>query len=204
MPNVTFTGNAIALQKEKTAFLIFDEHILALMEQDFDTRNRVFPATSFQNSQAIIEAYLAAGNGNFYVADSLEDLAAQTGIEPKALQETVDQYNLYCDQGYDEQFNKKRTYLRPLRGKKWYAGRHFPSAYGSAGGIKINEHAQVIGQDWNPIPGLYAAGTDACSIYGDSYPFIFPGTSMGFALNTGRIAAEHIANKLKNQTTLVQ
>ena len=202
MPNVTFTGNAIALQKGKTAFLIFDEHILALMEQDFDTRNRVFPATSFQNSQAIIEAYLAAGNGNFYVADSLEDLAAQTGIEPKALRRTVDQYNTYCDQGYDEQFNKKRAYLRPLRGKKWYAGRHFPSAYGSAGGIKINEHAQVIGQDWNPIPCLYAAGTDACSIYGDSYPFIFPGTSMGFALNTGRIAAEHIASNLKNENTL--
>ncbi len=49
----------------------------------------------------------------------------------------------------------------------------------------------MIGEDWKPIPGLYAAGTDACAIYGDSYPFIFPGRSMGFALNTGRIAAEN-------------
>jgi fumarate reductase flavoprotein subunit len=81
--------------------------------------------------------------------------------------------------------------LRPIKKGKYYAARHFPSAYGSAGGIKINEKAEVIGQDWQPIKGLYAAGTDACSIYGDSYPFIFPGTSMGFALNTGRIAVEN-------------
>lgn len=198
MPNVTFTANAISLQKDKTAFLLFDEGILNRMETDFDTRNRVFPITCFQNAQAIIGGYLQSGRGNFYVADTLEDLCEQTGIEFDGLNATLDRYNAYCEAGYDEQFNKNRTYLRPLRGGKWYAARHFPSAYGSAGGIKINEKAQVIGQNWKPIPGLYAAGTDACSIYGDSYPFIFPGTSMGFALNTGRIAAENIVDYLKN------
>ncbi len=193
MANVTYTGNAISLQKDKTAFLIFDDTILEEMEKDFDTRNRVFPKTNFANSQAIIDAYLKSGIGNFYVADSIEDLCKQTGLEQEGLEKTIAQYNAFCQKGYDEQFNKDRKYLRPLKGKKWYAGRHFPSAYGSAGGIKINEKAEVIGQDWKPIKGLYAAGTDACSIYGDSYPFIFPGTSMGFALNTGRIAAETIA-----------
>ncbi len=194
MANVTYTGNAIALQKDKTAFLIFDEHILQIMEKDFDTRNRVFPKTCFENAQAIIEVYLKSGKDNFYVADSVEDLCKQTGIDLEGLQSTLESYNTYCQNGYDEQFNKERKFLRPLTGKKWYAGRHFPSAYGSAGGIKINEKAEVIGQDWKPIKGLYAAGTDACSIYGDSYPFIFPGTSMGFALNTGRIAAESISS----------
>ncbi|MBU1295935.1 MAG: FAD-dependent oxidoreductase [Gammaproteobacteria bacterium] len=193
MANVTFTGNALALQKNKTGFLIFDEHILHEMEQDFDTRNRVFPKTNFENSSQIIDDYLKSGKGNFYVADTLEDLAEQTGIDTERLRETVNTYNSYCQNGYDEQFNKERKYLRPLKGGKWYAGRHFPSAYGSAGGIKINEKTQVIGQDWKPIKGLYAAGTDACSIYGDSYPFIFPGTSMGFAINTGRIAIESIS-----------
>jgi len=197
MANVTFTGNAISLQKKKTAFLIFDDRLLKLMEQDFDTRNRVFPATCFAGSESVIAEYLRAGKGNFYVADSIEELCEQTGIELAGLHETIATYNTYCDQGYDKQFNKNRAYLRPLRGQKWYAGRHFPSAYGSAGGIKINERAEVIGQDWHPIKGLYAAGTDACSIYGDSYPFLFPGTSMGFALNTGRLAAESIQQYLK-------
>lgn len=198
MPNVTFTANAISLQKDKTAFLIFDEAILQRMEQDFDTRNRVFPKTCFENAQQLIEGYLQSGKGNFYVADTLDDLCEQTGIDTEGLKSTIEWYNAYCQNGYDEQFNKERKYLRPLTGGKWYAGRHFPSAYGSAGGIKINEKAEVIGQDWKPIRGLYAAGTDACSIYGDSYPFIFPGTSMGFALNTGRIAVESAAEYIKN------
>jgi len=168
MANVTYTGNAITLQKEKTAFLIFDDTILELMEKDFDTRNRVFPATKFSNSLEVISEYLNSGKGNFYVANSIEELCAQTGIETSALKKTLADYNVFCEKGYDEQFNKKSSYLRPLKGDKFYAARHFPSAYGSAGGIKINEHAQVIGQDWKPIKGFYAAGTDACAIYGDS------------------------------------
>lgn len=198
MANVTFTGNALTLQKDKTGFLIFDECLLKIMEQDFDTRNRVFPKTNFENSQAIIENYLKSGRGNFYVADTLEDLCQQTGIDFEGLKGTIENYNTYCLNGYDEEFNKERKFLRPLTGGKWYAGRHFPSAYGSAGGIKINHKAEVIGHNWKPIKGLYAAGTDACSIYGDSYPFIFPGTSMGFAINTGRIAIENACNYLKN------
>jgi fumarate reductase flavoprotein subunit len=197
LPNVTFTANAIAQQKNKTAFLIFDENLLKLMEQDFDTRNRVFPHTCFTNPHDTIKAYLKAGNGNFYVAESIENLCEQTGIDLENLKNTFQTYNEYCRVGYVALFNKKQQYLRPITHTKLYAARHFPSAYGSAGGIKINEKTEVIGQDWKPINGFYAAGTDACSIYGDSYPFIFPGTSMGFALNTGRMAAESIANKYK-------
>ncbi len=192
MPNVTFTANAIALQKNKTAFLIFNDAVLKMMEKDFDTRNRVFPKTSFENAEEIINTYLHSGKENFYVADTLELLCEQTGIDVSGLKETVINYNNFCQKGYDELFNKEAKYLRQLNGGKWYAGRHFPSAYGSAGGIKINEKTEVIGSDWKPIKGLYAAGTDACSIYGDSYPFIFPGTSMGFAINTGRIAVESV------------
>lgn len=191
LPNVTFSANAIAQQKDKTAFLIFDEAILHIMEKDFDTRNRVFPHTHFANAQATIAAYLQSGKGNFYVADSIEELSEKTGIDTEGVKKTIETYNAYCKKGYDALFNKDNAYLRPIKKGKFYAARHFPSAYGSAGGIKINEKAEVIGQNWLPIKGLYAAGTDACSIYGDSYPFIFPGTSMGFALNTGRIAAEN-------------
>jgi fumarate reductase flavoprotein subunit len=49
------------------------------------------------------------------------------------------------------------------------------------------------------IPGLYAAGTDACSIYGDTYVFILPGNTMSFALNSGRIAGENAAEYIKSE-----
>lgn len=38
------------------------------------------------------------------------------------------------------------------------------------------------------IPGLYSAGSDANTIYADSYNFTLPGNTMGFAVNSGRIA----------------
>ena len=41
------------------------------------------------------------------------------------------------------------------------------------------------------IPGLYAVGLDAGGMYGDSYHLIFPGSTIGFAVNSGRIAAEN-------------
>ena len=45
-----------------------------------------------------------------------------------------------------------------------------------------------------PIEGLYSAGSGANTIYGDSYNFTLPGNSMGFAVNTGRMAGESVAD----------
>jgi len=50
-----------------------------------------------------------------------------------------------------------------------------------------------MNQESKVIPGLYCAGTDACNIFGDSYPFILSGNTMGFCLNSGRIAGENAA-----------
>jgi len=73
----------------------------------------------------------------------------------------------------------------------------FTSGYGSLGGIKINHKTEVLDKNWDPLPGLYAAGTDACTIYGDSYVFVLPGNTMGFALNSGRMAGENAAEYIK-------
>ena len=45
---------------------------------------------------------------------------------------------------------------------------------------------------------IVVAGTDTCSIYGDSYPFILPGNTMGYALNSGRIAGINAAEYIKS------
>jgi fumarate reductase flavoprotein subunit len=59
------------------------------------------------------------------------------------------------------------------------------------GGIKINHRCEVVTEEQYPIPGLYAAGVDANSVFADSYIFILPGNTMGFALNSGRMAGEN-------------
>lgn len=67
----------------------------------------------------------------------------------------------------------------------YYAARIRPGGYGTVGGIRVNENCEACDKDFEPIPGLYAAGADACNLYDDSYMFLLPGNSMGFAVNSG-------------------
>ena len=194
MPNTTFTGNAISRQKERTAFIVFDEAIKRLMEtQGFDFVSVVFPFTKAVDFDHLLQGHLEKGFKEVFVADSLDELAAKTGIDREGLQKTVEEYNGFCEKGHDDVFNKSYGLLRPIKTPRFYAGRFLPGAYGSVGGIKINHKTEVLNKQWKTIPGLYAAGTDACSIYGDSYVFILPGNTMGFAVNSGRIAGENAA-----------
>jgi fumarate reductase flavoprotein subunit len=198
MPNPTFTGNAIALQKDRCAFLIYDEDIKKQMECDFDFRDFVFPITRFENADNVIHDVLETGYKHLFVADSLEELADKISIDYEGLQKTIDEYNQNCAKGYDDLFNKAHKYLRPIETPKYYAGRYFPSSYGSLGGIKINHKTEVLDKNWDVMPGFYAAGTDACTIYGDSYVFALPGNTMGFALNSGRMAGENASEYIKS------
>ena len=45
-------------------------------------------------------------------------------------------------------------------------------------------------QDETPIRGLYAAGNDVGGMYGDSYDLLMAGSTVGFAVNSVRIAVE--------------
>ena len=81
----------------------------------------------------------------------------------------------------------------------FYCCKQYVGAYGSLGGVKVNHKLQVLTQESKVIPGLFAAGTDACNIFGDSYPFILSGNTMGFCLNSGRIAAESATADLEEE-----
>jgi fumarate reductase flavoprotein subunit len=140
-----------------------------------------------------LERAMAEGTRDFFVADSIEELAEQAGINGENLVKTVADYNKACA-SRDTLFNKHYSYLKPIRKSRFYAGRLVPSGFGSLGGIKINHRAEVKDEGFAVIPGLYAAGTDANSIHADSYTFILPGNTMGFAINSGRIAGESAAD----------
>ena len=62
------------------------------------------------------------------------------------------------------------------------------------GGPKIDEYGRVLDTDFEPIPGLYAAGNVAGGFWGDSYPMsILSGVARGVATTFGRIAGRHAA-----------
>jgi fumarate reductase flavoprotein subunit len=125
------------------------------------------------------------------ISNSLDDIARWIGAEPDHLKFTVDEYNSFCDQKCDQVFAKDSRYLDPLRKPPYYAIKCYPSFLSTIGGIKINYKMEVLDENNNPIPGLYAAGSDTGGWETDTYNAVLSGTTFGFAINSGRIAGEN-------------
>ena len=194
MANTTFFGNAIARQKQKECFMIMDENAKKYYQEN-GPRDGPFGAIDLD---AEIKKALARGSQSIFVADLLDEVAAKTGIDAAGLKRTVAEYNQACEKHRDDLFFKKAENLRPVKEPKFYVGRISPHALGTLGGIRINYKTEVLNKDLDVIPGLYAAGLDANSIYGDSYPWIMSGNTFGFAINSGRMAGENAAEYIKS------
>ena len=147
----------------------------------------------------IRSGYLKTGN-------TLEELARACGIDPNGLRHTVSHYNQHARNGEDPQFGRGSTpYNRkqgdalqhpnpcvaPIEQGPFYAVKVQPGCFGTFAGLKVNQHAQVLGESGQVIPGLYAAGGDMASLMGGHYPA--GGINLGPALTFGYIAARHIA-----------
>lgn len=195
--NTTFTGNAITAQPGKVAYAIFDSKLLKkYKKQGPDIVSHVHPHDLYDHFDEQWERDLADGYEPIAQADTIEELAEKAGIDVDGLVAQVEEYNDMCDAGFDEIFEKDRNYMQPIAKAPFYCCRQSVGAYGSLGGVKINHKTEVLTAEAKVIPGLYCVGTDACNIFGDSYPFILSGNTMGFCLNSGRIAGENAAASL--------
>jgi fumarate reductase flavoprotein subunit len=205
MNNTVYTGNAIARQRERTAFSIIDESILDSYGKtgldyvtvhhnirntdkwETELKGYFSGAAAEASGLSMLHDDAAKQSNCFFEADSLEELCEKTGIAFENLRNTMEEYN-GAAKGEDALFFKKHRYVKPFAGGKLYAAKHFPAGYGSLGGVAVNDLLEVLTPAGEKIPGLYACGTDACGIFGDSYCFYMPGNTMGFAVNSGRMA----------------
>jgi succinate dehydrogenase/fumarate reductase flavoprotein subunit len=146
----------------------------------------------------LADGYLTAGA-------TLAELAGKLGMDPQALQASVQQNNRNAETGVDPDFHRgetayqqnlgdpawtgKNPNIGPLQTAPFYAVRLYPGDIGASTGFATNEHAQVLGADGQVIAGLYAVGNDMHSIMGGTYPA--PGITIGPGLVFGRIAARH-------------
>ncbi len=214
MDNTTYTGNALLQQKQHMGISIIDSGIVDYYKEhglDYITYHHAIQTMDnwekekemyFAGEQSAAEnsvfasedkevSYAENVEQNFFEFDSIDELADTLGINKKNLKATIAEYNAMCNgfaNGYDHQFIKDHRFLKPIEKPPFYAARHFPSGYGSLGGIQVNENMEVLDNALDPIPGLYASGTDSATVFGDSYCFYNPGSTMSYALNSGRIA----------------
>ena len=199
MQNTTYLSNVADHQYTKNVFVIIDSSIVKYyVKNGVEVTSLVAPNPDVSDFYEGMEQLLANGTKNFFVADTIEELAEKAGINVENLKQTIDDYNYFCD-SYDREFFKNPRYLRPIFKAPFYCAAYQPGGYGTVGGIRINENCEACDSNFEPIPGLYAAGADSCNIYDDSYMFLLPGNSMGYAVNSGRIAGMESAAYVMKQ-----
>lgn len=154
------------------------------------------------NNDALINA------GYLHKADTLAALAQQLNLDPQTLEETVARYNRDAANGTDSEFRKGgNSYNRamgdpahqpnacnaPLSQGPFYAITLYTGDLGTSRGLVTTADAQVMNQQNEAIPGLYAVGNDMDSMMAGTYPG--PGITLGPALTFGYLAAKHMVQQ---------
>lgn len=143
-------------------------------------------------------------------ADTLEELADKLGIDPEGLVAEVDAFNAEATAGTDSKFHRgERAYdaaipelmsggrradlaniaLGPLTTGPFYGILCVPGTCGTNGGLHIDEYAQVLKPNGDPIPGLLAVGNCTASILGGAYAG--GGTTLASGSVMGWIGVRH-------------
>ena len=106
---------------------------------------------------AYFDELLAEGNC-IYSGETLEELAANAGIDAEGLLATAEKVNSYIDAGEDADFGRDTTTMAKLEDGPFYAVKTCPYVMLTKGGPLMNADAQVLNADNEPIPGLYECG----------------------------------------------
>jgi len=191
---------ADALQPDKVTFTLFDDRIRRDMEEKGVHigkgwgLNETLVRTGLPGLEKSLIKWNELGEASVAkIAGSWEEMAKWIGADSEVLKSEIDEYNGYCDRGYDELFAKEWRHLRALRTPPYYGLRSAGGWGETMGGIKVNERMEVLDTRNMPIPGLYACGTIADGWMGPIYCTECSGTSLGFTINSGRIAGENAA-----------
>lgn len=160
-------GNgAILVNKEGLRFVneleTRDVVSAAILEQTDGQCWMVFDQ-AVRDSLKAIESYLSAGI--VFEGETVEELAAQTGVPADALAQTLTAYAGYADAGQDPDFGRADMEAR-LDTPKYYACLCAPAIHHTMGGVKIDTKTEVLTADGSAIPGLFAAGEVTGGVHG--------------------------------------
>ncbi|MEQ8249518.1 MAG: FAD-binding protein [Alphaproteobacteria bacterium] len=136
------------------------------------------------------------GHPDFFRADSLADLAKQTGIDAAALAQSVAAFNQGVENGTDP-LGRKHHPL-PIQTPPFYAIRNHGTAVKSYAGIAVDDNLRVLDRNDKPIGNLYAAGEviGGGVLTGNSF---CGGMSVTPALTFGRLLGDRILQWRRNE-----
>jgi fumarate reductase flavoprotein subunit len=129
---------------EKFAYIVFDENVR--------TKNKA------------ADEYIAKG---FVVsAEGPRELAEKLGMDYHTFLATLERYNGFVENQYDEDFGRKTALRNPIKDGPFHAIRIAPGVHHTMGGVTINAETEVLDKQHQVIPGVFAAGEVAGGIHG--------------------------------------
>lgn len=165
---------ALMEQKDAYMWVIVDQHSYP----SGDTKN---------NFNETIDDLVAAGRA--FKGETLEELAAQIGVDPENLVSAVDTFNKAVDGTVTDEFGRT-LFADKIDTAPYYAGARVPTVHHTMGGVEINELSQVVDTNGQIIKGLYAAGEVTGGIHGTNR---LGGNALADIAVFGRIAGESAA-----------
>ena len=129
--------------------------------------------------------------------ETIAELEAELQLPEGSLQATVGVFNRFAAEGKDPVFNKNPKFIKALDKGPWAA---YDCSIGTVyyphftlGGLDTLPTGEVLDSSHNPIPGLYAAGRNACGLprSGSGYS---SGMSVGDATFFGRMAGRRVGS----------
>lgn len=183
-------AHGIRRQAGSLAFYVFDEDARLVNTGEYDA------SAPFSRTDLVLDwigaSPTAVATARIARAATLDELAAQVGMDPETLAGTMERWNADVERGEDTCFFKPSEYLAPVRRGPFYAVEARPCAVVLTGyGMRIDPGAHVLTPAGRPIPGLYAAGEAVGNHYGEIY--VASGSSICGGLVFGRFAGEHAA-----------
>ena len=177
----------MAIKATKVTYEIFTQRIF-----DELTKN-------VENADKILAKAVKENEGNsLFKANSISELAEKVNLPSETLLNTVNDYNSFCDNGKDLEFNKDQDMLISMKEGPYYIARLDPSNLIGLGGIGSNRKFEVIKNDFEKIPGLYASGMDSTMQYRDVYTITLGGSACAHNVNSGRQAAKNAEKYIQN------
>lgn len=146
---------------------------------------------------------------HFVQADTLEELAEKLGVDAAGLAAELAAFNENAEQGIDPVYHRGEKQLdlnttavmagmrtdlanpclAPVATPPFYGAIYVPGTCGTAGGLTINENAQVVNALGEPISGLYEVGNCSSGVSGGRY--VGGGISLGSGGVMGWVAVHH-------------
>ena len=134
------------------------------------------------DDSSVIQGYIK--KGYTFEGKTYEELAEQIGVDGAALAETMNTWNGYVEAKNDPDFGRT-SFADKLDTAPYYAIKVTAGVHHTMGGLKINTNTEVLNENGEIIPGLFAAGEVTGGVHGANR---LGGTAVSDFVVFGRIA----------------